>query len=45
MSFRIIWKKIATIATLATNQEPTLTWDSIQASHLADFCHGGVIGI
>ena len=38
-------EKIATIATLATNQEPTLTWDSIQASHLADFCHGGVIGI
>ena len=24
MSFRIIWKKIATIATLATNQELTL---------------------
>jgi len=24
MSFRIIWKKFATIATLATNQEPTL---------------------
>ena len=26
MSFRIIWKKIATIATLATNQELTLFW-------------------
>ena len=24
MSFRIIWKKFATIATLGTNQDPTL---------------------
>ena len=28
MSFRIIWKKIATIATLGTNQDSTLEWDA-----------------